>query len=89
MSRNFAFTLPTGKEELIEKFLSVEEGPQRVLLSAIQHGTPEPGQEGVGARLLEWLRTDERTCELVTQLESTPPPRLTKSKASRRSATRK
>lgn len=89
MTEPLTFTLPNDRDALIEKFLSVSEGPQRMLLAVIQHGQPDPGQENHSAQFMEWLRTDERTRELVKRLESTPPPRLSKSKASRRAAPRK
>ncbi|MBZ9752672.1 hypothetical protein K7W42_17660 [Deinococcus sp. HMF7604] len=84
MAQDFTFTLPTDKEELIERFLSVSEGPQRLLLMAMTHGVTAPGQAHMGETMLTWLRTDERTRALVSQLESTPAPKLSKPKGGRR-----
>ncbi len=89
MTELLDFTLPNDREALIEKFLSVPEMAQRVLLVVIQNAMTESGGVTPGDQFMEWLRTDERTRELVKRLESTPPPRLSKSKASRRAAPRK
>ncbi|MVN87598.1 hypothetical protein GO986_12560 [Deinococcus sp. HMF7620] len=44
MAQDFTFTLPTNEEELIERFLPVSEGPQRLLLMAMTHEVTTPGQ---------------------------------------------
>lgn len=84
MAQDFTFTLPTNKEELIERFLSVSEGSQRLLVLAMTHGITTPGQAHMGETMLTWLRTDERTRALMARLESTPPAKLSKPKGGRR-----
>lgn len=83
VARDFTFTLPTSKDELVAKFLSVSEGPQRLLLAAMKLEAEQQGNQQVG-ELLASLRGDEQTREIVARLESTRYVKLPKSKARRR-----
>lgn len=83
MARDLTFTLPTSRDELVTKFLSVSEGSQRVLLTSMKLGAEQQGNQQVG-ELLTMLREDEQTREIVARLESTPYVKLPKSKARRK-----
>jgi len=83
VARDLTFTLPTSRDELVTKFLSVSEGSQRVLLTSMKLGAEQQGNQQVG-ELLTMLREDEQTREIVARLESTPYVKLPKSKARRK-----
>lgn len=81
-SGDFMLRLPTSREGLVEKFLSVAEGPQRLLLAAMKLAAERQGDKQMG-ELVTLLREDPRTRERVAHLENTVFVKQPKSKARR------
>ncbi|WP_019012533.1 hypothetical protein [Deinococcus aquatilis] len=83
MAPGFELTIPIDTDDLVAKFLSVSEGAQGLLLVGMKLGSQQPGK-GELLRLLNVLRTDPRTREIVAKLESVPYTQPKKSKAEHR-----
>jgi len=87
VAADLKFNIPTDREALVAMFLSVPEGPQRILLGAMKLGSEQSGRKEA-AKLLDILRTDYRTREIVARVEKIDDARIQKIKAKQKAERR-